>query len=95
MEYISRNLEAVVMQVTKEFPAVLVTGPRQVGKTTMLKKLMEDTDRKYVSLDDLNERSLAKNDPELFLQAHKPPILIDEVCAGAVPLYKDLCGFSS
>lgn len=79
MEYISRNLEAVVMQVTKEFPAVLVTGPRQVGKTTMLKKLMEDTDRKYVSLDDLNERSLAKNDPELFLQAHKPPVLIDEV----------------
>ena len=79
MEYISRNLEAVVMQVTKEFPAVLVTGPRQVGKTTMLKKLMEGTDRKYVSLDDLNERSLAKNDPELFLQAHKPPVLIDEV----------------
>ena len=67
------------MQVTKEFPAVLVTGPRQVGKTTMLKKLMEGTDRKYVSLDDLNERSLAKNDPELFLQAHKPPVLIDEV----------------
>ena len=79
MEYISRNLEAVVMQVTKEFPAVFVTGPRQVGKTTMLKKLMEGTDRKYVSLDDLNERSLAKNDPELFLQAHKPPVLIDEV----------------
>ena len=79
MEYISRNLEAVVMQVTKEFPAVLVTGPRQVGKTTMLKKLMEGTDRKYVSLDDLNERSLAKNDPELFLQAHKRPVLIDEV----------------
>ena len=79
MEYISRNLEAVVMQVTREFPAVLVTGPRQVGKTTMLQKLMEGTDRKYVSLDDLNERSLAKNDPELFLQAHKPPVLIDEV----------------
>ena len=79
MEYISRNLEAVVMQVTKEFPAVLVTGPRQVGKTTMLQKLMEGTDRKYVSLDDLNERSLAKNDPDLFLQAHKPPVLIDEV----------------
>ena len=79
MEYISRNLEAVVMQVTREFPVVLVTGPRQVGKTTMLQKLMEGTDRKYVSLDDLNERSLAKNDPELFLQAHKPPVLIDEV----------------
>lgn len=79
MEYISRNLEAVVMQVTKEFPAVLVSGPRQVGKTTMLQKLMEGTNRKYVSLDDLNERSLAKSDPELFLQVHNPPVLIDEI----------------
>lgn len=79
MEYISRNLEAVVMQATKEFPAVLVTGPRQVGKTTMLQKLMEGTNRKYVSLDDLNERSLAKSDPELFLQVHNPPVLIDEI----------------
>ena len=79
MKYISRNLETVVSQVTKEYPVVLVTGPRQVGKTTMLQKLMEGTDRGYVSLDDLNERSIAKNDPELFLQLHKPPVLIDEV----------------
>lgn len=79
MNYITRNLESVVAQVTKEYPVVLVTGPRQVGKTTMLQKLMEGTDRSYVSLDDLNERSIAKNDPELFLQLHKPPVLIDEV----------------
>ena len=79
MSYISRNLENVVMEVTKEYPVVLVTGPRQVGKTTMLQKLMEGTNRGYVTLDDLNERSLAKTDPELFLQLHKPPILIDEV----------------
>ena len=79
MSYIKRNLEKVVSQVTKEYPVVLVTGPRQVGKTTMLKKLMEGTDRGYVTLDDLNERSLAKSDPELFLQLHKPPVLIDEV----------------
>lgn len=79
MKYISRSLEKVVAQVTKEYPVVLVTGPRQVGKTTMLQKLMEGTDRKYVSLDDLNERDLAKNDPELFLQLHRPPVLIDEV----------------
>ncbi len=79
MNYIIRNLEKVVSQVTKEYPVVLVTGPRQVGKTTMLQKLMEGTNRGYVSLDDLSERSLAKNDPELFLQLHKPPILIDEV----------------
>lgn len=79
MSYISRNLEAVMKQVIKEYPVVLLTGPRQVGKTTMLKKLMEGTDRGYVSLDDLNERSIAKSDPELFLQLHKPPVLIDEV----------------
>ena len=79
MSYIKRNLEKVVCQVTKEYPVVLVTGPRQVGKTTMLKKLMEGTDRGYVTLDDLNERALAKSDPELFLQLHKPPVLIDEV----------------
>ena len=79
MTYIKRNLEKVVNQVTKEYPVVLVTGPRQVGKTTMLQKLMEGTNRGYVTLDDLNERSIAKTDPELFLQLHKPPVLIDEV----------------
>ena len=79
MNYIYRNLESVVEQVTKEYTVVLLSGPRQVGKTTMLQKLMEGTDRGYVSLDDLNERNLAKTDPELFLQLHKPPVLIDEV----------------
>ena len=79
MNYIKRNLENVVSQVTKEYPVVLVTGPRQVGKTTMLQKLMEGTNRGYVTLDDLNERAIAKTDPELFIQLHKPPVLIDEV----------------
>ena len=79
MNYINRNLEKVVAEVTKEYPVVLVTGPRQVGKTTMLLKMMKGTNRRYVTLDDLNERNLAKTDPELFLQMHKPPVLIDEV----------------
>ena len=79
MAYIKRSLEKIVIQVTTEYPVVLVTGPRQVGKTTMLQKLMEGTNRAYVSLDDLNERNLAKTDPEMFLQLHKPPVLIDEV----------------
>ena len=79
MNYIKRNLENVVRQVTREYPVLLVTGPRQVGKTTMLQKLMEGTERGYVTLDDLNERNIAKTDPELFLQLHKPPVLIDEV----------------
>ena len=79
MEYIKRSLEKIVIQVTTEYPVVLVTGPRQVGKTTMLQKLMEGTNRAYVTLDDLSERNLAKTDPEMFLQLHKPPVLIDEV----------------
>lgn len=79
MKYIDRNLENIVNNVSKEYPVVLVTGPRQVGKTTMLQKLMKGTERKYVTLDDLTERNLAKTDPELFLQLHTPPVLIDEV----------------
>ena len=67
MNYIPRNLEVIVKQVTEEYPVVLVTGPRQVGKTTMLQRLMENTGRGYVSLDDLSDRSLAREVPELFL----------------------------
>ena len=45
MKYIHRNLESVISEVTKEYPVILVTGPRQVGKTTMLQKMMEGTPR--------------------------------------------------
>ena len=79
MPYITRDLEKVVFSVTQEYPVVIVTGPRQVGKTTMLEKLREGTSRNYVSLDDLTERTLAQTDPQMFFQLHKPPILIDEV----------------
>lgn len=81
MNYINRAMEDTFKRLSKEFPAVLVTGPRQVGKTTMLKKLMteENAEREYVTLDDLNEREMAKNDPKLFFQIHKPPVFIDEV----------------
>lgn len=79
MQYIHRELEDLVSQVSREYPVVLLTGPRQVGKTTMLENLMRGTYRNYVSLDDLAQRDLAKRDPELFLQIHKPPVLIDEV----------------
>jgi len=74
-------MEPTFKKLSSEFPAILITGSRQVGKTTMLKKLMmdEDIQRDYVTLDDLTERSLAKKDPKLFLQIHKPPIFIDEV----------------
>ncbi len=79
MNYIKRSLETIVSELTAQYPVIMVTGPRQVGKTTMLQKLMEGTERGYVTLDDLTERDLAKRDPELFFQIHKPPILIDEI----------------
>lgn len=68
MAYIKRDLEKVVLEVSRQFPALLVTGPRQVGKTTMLQKLMEGTNRHYVTLDDLNDRALAQADPQMFFQ---------------------------
>ncbi len=81
MKYIIRAMEETFTELTKQFPAILITGPRQVGKTTMLKKLMKDESigRTYVTLDDLTERQMAKNDPAMFFQLHKPPLFIDEV----------------
>ena len=79
MSYIKRDMDDVFMRVAEQFRVVLVTGPRQVGKTTMLKKLMEGTDRKYVSLDDMASRDLAKNDPKMFVETYSPPVFIDEV----------------
>ncbi len=79
--YIKRALEVVVQKASELFPVVLVTGPRQVGKTTMLEKLAngEGGNRKYVSLDAPIYREMAKTEPELFLQRFAPPVLIDEI----------------
>ncbi len=76
--YIKRDMENLVLELTQEYSCILVSGPRQVGKTTMLKAIMTP-DRNVVSLDDLNERALARTDPEMFLSIHPTPILIDEV----------------
>lgn len=81
MTYISRHLEKCVQNLSKSYAAILLTGPRQSGKTTMLKALAEkeNAGRRYVTLDDLTVREMAKNDPALFLQMYKPPVLIDEI----------------
>ena len=81
MEYISRHLENRILEISRSYAAILLTGPRQSGKSTMLRRLAEkeNAGRGYVTLDDLNERDMAKNDPKMFLQLHKPPVLIDEV----------------
>lgn len=79
MEYIVRELERKFMKMNKVFKALLVTGARQVGKSTMLKHLAENTGRTFVSMDDKRNRDLARRDPGLFFQTFKTPILIDEV----------------
>lgn len=78
MTYIKRDLEPKILSLSKEYSAILITGPRQVGKTTILRQLMQKN-RAYVTLDDLEDRAMAQNDPALFLQLHDRPILIDEV----------------
>ena len=65
-------------RVAKSFPVLLLTGPRQSGKTTLLQHLA-GRKRSYVTLDDPAVRNLAREDPRLFLQRHPPPILIDEI----------------
>ena len=79
MRYIKRTLEKKILEISEDYSCLLLIGPRQVGKTTMLEHLMEGTNRKKVSLDDTENRKLAKTDPGLFLELHPAPILIDEV----------------
>lgn len=79
MPYIERALERKFLHMSSFFKAVLVTGARQVGKTTMLKYLAEGQNRTYISLDNTMARVLAQTDPVLFFQTYKPPIIIDEI----------------
>lgn len=76
--YIKRTIESIIKKTARDYPVLLVTGPRQVGKTTVL-KMCEKEKFNYVSLDKLSERIMAKETPELFLQRYKAPLVIDEV----------------
>jgi len=76
--YVTRTLEDSFLKATKQFSVMLLTGARQVGKTTFLQHLREER-RKYVTLDDPLILNLARDDPALFLQRFQPPVLIDEI----------------
>ena len=75
--YIKRHLEDIVTRYSMQYPVVMVCGQRQVGKSTMLYHIKENT-RTYVTLDDINARRLAETDPGLFFETYMPPLLIDE-----------------
>lgn len=79
MKYVERTLERKFLRMNSFFKAVLVTGARQVGKTTMLRHLADEQNRTYVSMDNMMARALAKSDPVLFFQTYKVPIIIDEI----------------
>ena len=81
MRFIERDLKNKIIELNKEYSAILITGARQVGKSTLFINIMEENqiDREIVTLDDLEARALAKKDPAMFLQIHEPPVMIDEV----------------
>ena len=78
MAYIKRDIESIILETSESYSAILVTGARQVGKTSTLQRL-SDKRRIFVTLDDLEARKTAQNDPELFLSLYPAPVLIDEV----------------
>jgi len=78
----ARSLAPTLRAISNSFPVLMVTGPRQVGKTTLLEICARQEslpERAYVTLDDLDARSLAQRDPALFLQTWRPPLIIDEI----------------
>jgi predicted AAA+ superfamily ATPase len=76
--YIKRSIEKTILGASESYSAVIVNGPRQIGKTTTLRHL-SGTERGYATLDSASERKMAQSDPELFLSVHPAPLLIDEV----------------
>ncbi|MCL2200532.1 MAG: AAA family ATPase [Oscillospiraceae bacterium] len=75
MKYLHRHLERKFLKMNDFFKVIMVTGARQVGKTTMLRHLAREERRTYVSLDNMAARELAKSDPVLFFQTYPPPII--------------------
>jgi predicted AAA+ superfamily ATPase len=76
-QIINRTLTETIIDVSKSFKVLLLTGARQVGKTTLLREV--DKKRHYITLDDLTQRAAAQNDPAGFIERLILPVLIDEV----------------
>ena len=76
--YIKREMEKTIKKMVNEFPVIVISGARQVGKSTMLQMIKEDN-MNYVTLDDLDARNLALSDPKYFLEQYSHPLLIDEI----------------
>lgn len=77
-KYIHREIEDIVINSAKQFPAVAITGPRQSGKTTLIKHLFQET-HQFVTFDDPLNRERAIADPRLFLDNFSSPVILDEI----------------
>lgn len=77
MEYIKRSIENVIERSAETFKAVLVTGARQTGKSTLLSRLYPDV--KMITFDDPFMEDQAKNNPEMFMMLNEPPVFLDEI----------------
>lgn len=77
MQYIKRSIEPYIEKASQDFKAVLVTGARQTGKSTVLKQLFPD--RKYVTFDDPFMEDQARHSADTFMMLHQPPVTFDEV----------------
>src|ERR1700758_4619769 len=77
MQYIQRRLASVLLDAARHFPAVIVTGPRRAGKTTLLRRLFPKA--RYVLLEDPDMQARVRSDPRAFLDALRPPVLFDEI----------------
>ena len=74
--YTNRLLEETIKQVRTTFPAIVITGPRQSGKSTLLKHLIGDTER-IATLENPDVRALIAEDPLGFLETRKKPFVLD------------------
>ena len=79
MNFIKRHAQVTLNRLQNSFPAVLVTGARQTGKTTLLKEITQAENVPYLTFDDPLEEQSAKNDPKTFIELHPSPILFDEI----------------
>lgn len=79
MKFIKRHIEKTIERLSSSYPAVLITGARQTGKTTLLKKITDSQNIQYLTFDDPIEEQSAKNDPKSFLEFHPYPFMFDEI----------------
>ena len=86
---IERHIKDVIDYSIKHFPCTILTGPRQVGKSTLLTSKYENNGYSYISLDDTAQKMLARNDPKTFLEIHPYPLIIDEA-QKATELFEEL-----